>query len=89
MAYLYKHTALQQNFNVNLTCLIPTADPQVQAPSRVGLREVLRHFLDFRLEVVTRRLARRPISGSWVTTTRVIPDVFNCSRSATTSLPAC
>jgi DNA gyrase subunit A len=25
MAYLYKHTALQTNFNVNLTCLLPTA----------------------------------------------------------------
>ncbi|MCB9529005.1 MAG: DNA topoisomerase IV subunit A [Myxococcales bacterium] len=59
MAYLYKHTPLQQNFNVNLTCLVPTEDPQVQAPARVGLRDVLREFLDFRLEVVTRRLRHR------------------------------
>ncbi len=59
MAYLYKHTPLQQNFNVNLTCLVPTDQPQVQAPARVGLREMLRHFLDFRLEVVTRRLRHR------------------------------
>ena len=27
MAYLYKHTALQTNFNVNLTCLLPTDEP--------------------------------------------------------------
>jgi DNA gyrase subunit A len=56
MAYLYKHTPLQQNFHVNLTCLVPTENPQVQAPQRLGLRAMLRHFLDFRLEVVTRRL---------------------------------
>ena len=24
MAYLFKHTPLQTNFNVNLTCLVPT-----------------------------------------------------------------
>ena len=59
MAYLYKHTPLQQNFNVNLTCLIPTENPQVQTPARVGLRDVLREFLHFRLEVVTRRLRHR------------------------------
>ncbi|MCA9560107.1 MAG: DNA topoisomerase, partial [Myxococcales bacterium] len=56
MAYLYKHTPLQQNFHVNLTCLVPTENPQVQAPQRLGLRAMLRHFLDFRLEIVTRRL---------------------------------
>ena len=27
MAYLYKHTPLQTNFNVNLTCLVPTREP--------------------------------------------------------------
>ncbi|MFN8544961.1 MAG: DNA topoisomerase IV subunit A [Candidatus Binatia bacterium] len=56
MAYLYKHTPLQTNFNVNLTCLVPTANPAVGQPARVSLRELCRHFLDFRLEVVTRRL---------------------------------
>ena len=54
-AYLYKHTALQQNFNVNITCLVPTENPQVQAPEKLDLKKLLRHFLDFRLEVVTRR----------------------------------
>jgi DNA gyrase subunit A len=56
MAYLYKHTELATNFNVNLTCLVPTGNPLVGQPARLSLRELCRHFLDFRLEVVTRRL---------------------------------
>lgn len=59
MAYLYKHTPLQQNFNVNLTCLVPTDNPQVSTPARIGLREMLTFFLDFRLDVVRRRLQHR------------------------------
>jgi DNA gyrase subunit A len=55
MAYLYKHTALQTNFNVNLTCLLPT-EHGVGQPARVDLRDLCRHFLDFRMDVVTRRL---------------------------------
>src|SRR5262249_19601290 len=56
MAYLYKHTSLQTNFNVNLTCLLPTANPLVGQPARVTLRDLCRQFLDFRMVVVTRRL---------------------------------
>jgi DNA gyrase subunit A len=56
MAYIYKHTPLQQNFNVNLTCLVPTDDPAICQPQRLGLVEILEHFLEFRLQVVTRRL---------------------------------
>jgi len=56
LAYLYKHTPLQTNFNVNLTCLVPTENPEVGAPNRLGLKEVLWHFLHFRLEVLTKRL---------------------------------
>ncbi|HAN30071.1 MAG TPA: DNA topoisomerase, partial [Myxococcales bacterium] len=56
MAYLYKRTKLQGRFNVNLTALVPTDDPQVTRPERLGLLAVLRYFLDFRFEVVTRRL---------------------------------
>jgi DNA gyrase subunit A len=66
MAYLFKHTPLQSNFHVNLTCLVPPgyldddpgrklppdAPPQ---PRKTGIKEVLGHFLDFRLEVVERR----------------------------------
>ena len=55
MAYLYKHTPLQSNFGVNLTCLVPTANVEVGAPRRLDLKSILRHFLDFRFEVVTRR----------------------------------
>ncbi|MDR0965094.1 MAG: DNA topoisomerase IV subunit A [Myxococcales bacterium] len=56
MAYLFKHTALQTNFNVNMTCLVPTENPEVCEPKRLGLKDMLQHFLDFRFEVVTRRL---------------------------------
>ncbi|MEM1212867.1 MAG: DNA topoisomerase (ATP-hydrolyzing) [Planctomycetota bacterium] len=56
LAYLYKNTDLQKNFNVNLTCLVPTENPEVGRPERLGLLEVLRYFLIFRHEVVTRRL---------------------------------
>ena len=56
LAYLFKNTPLQNNFNVNLTCLIPTENPEVAAPKRLSLREILWYFLHFRLDVVTARL---------------------------------
>ncbi len=56
MAFLFKHTLLQTNFNVNLTCLVPTDKPEVCAPERLGLKDMLWHFIHFRLEVVTKRL---------------------------------
>jgi len=56
MAFLFKHTLLQTNFNVNLTCLVPTENPEVGKPERLGLKAILWHFLHFRLEVVTKRL---------------------------------
>jgi len=56
MAYLFKHTPLQTNFNVNLTCLIPTEQAEVGRPERLDLKAMLWHFLHFRLEVVTKRL---------------------------------
>ena len=56
LAFLYKNTKLQTNFGVNLTCLVPTENPEVGAPARLGLKEILWYFLQFRLDVVTRRL---------------------------------
>jgi len=56
MAYLFKHTPLQINYAVNLTCLIPTESPEVGRPERLDLKQILWHFLHFRLEVVTKRL---------------------------------
>src|SRR6266480_2392688 len=55
MAYLFKHTPLQTNFSVNLTCLVPTDNPEIGTPKRLDLKAILRHFLDFRFDVVTRR----------------------------------
>jgi DNA gyrase subunit A len=66
MAYLFKQTPLQSNFHVNMTCLVPPgflddeagrklpADAAPQ-PRKMGIKEVLGHFLDFRLEVTERR----------------------------------
>ncbi|MCS7166722.1 MAG: DNA topoisomerase IV subunit A [Gemmatales bacterium] len=64
MAYLYKHTALQENFSYNMTCLVPvrltqhnTTDQTITAlrPKRLGLVEILSEFLKFRFETVRRR----------------------------------
>jgi DNA gyrase subunit A len=56
LAYLFKHTSLQINFNVNLTCLLPAVGAEVAVPARLDLKSMLMHFLDFRMQVVTRRL---------------------------------
>jgi DNA gyrase subunit A len=56
LAYLFKNTPLQTNFNVNLTCLLPAEGAEVAVPARLDLKSILLHFLDFRMEVVTRRL---------------------------------
>ena len=60
MAYLFKNTPLQSSFHVNMTCLVPAefldapsgSPPQ---PRRLGIKEILLHFLDFRLIVTQRR----------------------------------
>ena len=56
MAYLFRHTPLQSTFSVNMTCLVPTENPEVGRPERLDLQAMLWHFLHFRLDVVTRRL---------------------------------
>ncbi len=56
MAYLFKNTSLQNTFAVNLTCLVPTENPEVGRPERLDLKRMLWYFLHFRLEVVTSRL---------------------------------
>jgi len=63
MGYLYKHTPLQSSFHVNMTCLVPPellengevptgAPPQ---PKKCGVKEMLEHFLDFRIITTERR----------------------------------
>ena len=56
MAYLFRNTLLQINIAVNLTCLEPTEHADVGRPARLDLKTILRHFLLFRLDVVTKRL---------------------------------
>jgi DNA gyrase subunit A len=46
---LYKHTALQSSFFVNMLALV---DGQ---PRVISLKEALQHYVDFRHEVITRR----------------------------------
>ena len=56
MAYLYKHTELQKSFSYNTTCLVPAADGRIMVPrDGLSLKDLLRHFLDFRLVTVRRR----------------------------------
>jgi DNA gyrase subunit A len=56
MAYLFKNSPLQINYSINLTCLLPSEGAEVAVPRRLDLKTILQQFLDFRLEVVTRRL---------------------------------
>jgi DNA gyrase subunit A len=56
LAYLYKNTPLQINYSINLTCLLPADGAEVAVPARLDLKTILQQFLDFRLEIVTRRL---------------------------------
>ena len=56
LGYLFKNTPLQNTFAVNMTCLVPTENPEVGRPERLDLQAILWHFLHFRMEVVTRRL---------------------------------
>jgi DNA gyrase subunit A len=55
LAYLYKHTRLQQRYHVNLTCLVPTENPEVAAPARLDLKSILQTWLEFRFETVRKR----------------------------------
>jgi DNA gyrase subunit A len=55
MAYLFKHTEVQQNFSYNLTCLVPDAEGHPK-PQKLGLKAILSHFLEFRLITVKKRL---------------------------------
>lgn len=54
MAFLFKHTPLEQNIPMNLTCLIPGEHGEV-LPARLSLVEMLQQFLRFRFETVRRR----------------------------------
>jgi DNA gyrase/topoisomerase IV subunit A len=50
-AYLFKHTDLESSFPVNFTALKPSMEPE-----RLSLKELMQYFLDFRLEITTKRL---------------------------------
>jgi DNA gyrase/topoisomerase IV subunit A len=54
MAFVYRHTDLQINFPVNMIAITPHG-----VPERMGLAEIIRHFLDFRFDKTTLRLQHR------------------------------
>ncbi len=51
MSYLFKHTELENNFQVNFNCLKPSGEP-----ARLSLLEICQEFLEFRRQVIKRRL---------------------------------
>ena len=56
MAYLYKHTELQKAISYNVTALVPGQDETTMVPKDgLSLKDVLQHFLDFRLATVRKR----------------------------------
>jgi DNA gyrase subunit A len=55
MAYLFKHTPLQNNFSVNMTCLVPVPGSPVSRPDCLNLKQMLEQFIEFRFTTVTRR----------------------------------
>ncbi len=57
MAYLFKNTPLQNNFSVNLTCLIPTTGSTTTRPKCLNLKDILEQFIDFRFDTVKRRFS--------------------------------
>ena len=65
MAYLYKHTELQKNFSYNMTASSRRADGKTMVPQDgLSLKEILRHFLDFRLATVRRRFEYRAAAAA-------------------------
>ena len=55
MAYLCKHTQLQITLSMNMTCLVPTENPEIAHPIKATLKELLRHWLKFRFSTIERR----------------------------------
>jgi DNA gyrase/topoisomerase IV subunit A len=51
ISYLFKHTELENNFQVNFNCLKTNGEPE-----RLSLLEICQEFLNFRKQVITRRL---------------------------------
>ncbi len=56
LTFLFKHTTLEHNFNVNLTALVPTKNPLAARPALLSLRDMLNHFMQFRIEVTRCKL---------------------------------
>jgi DNA gyrase subunit A len=90
MAFLYKNTPLESNFQVNLTALVPSEGTNL-IPSLLSLKECLEHFLDFRNQVVRSRLsfekrnleARIDILEGFITIFNRLDEALKVVRAAT------
>lgn len=56
MAYLYKNTPIETGFVVNLTALTPIDSSSSIKPELLSLKQILQHFIDFRRQVIQRKL---------------------------------
>ena len=52
---LYKHTAMQTTFGVNMLALVPDVNTRQLVPKVMGIREALQHYITHRHEVIVRR----------------------------------
>ena len=52
---LYKHTAMQSTFGVNMLALVPDVNTRQLVPKVMGLKEALEHYIKHRHEVIVRR----------------------------------
>lgn len=56
LAYLFEETALEDTFNINLTCLRPKQGYDELVPEQMNLGSILDCYIDFRMNVIRRRL---------------------------------
>ncbi len=55
MSQLLKYSQLQETFGCNMMALVPDPERDGVRPQKLSLREMLDHFVSFRLEVIERR----------------------------------
>lgn len=88
---LYKYTQLQDNFNVNMVAIVPTADKKYE-PKLLNLRQVIDYYIAHQKEVIIRRTqfeldkaeARAHILEGYLIALDHIDEVISIIRSSRT-----